>query len=279
MSQAKFSPNFGQRTYRGLTSTRFAQRWWVAMGALGLLIVSACASEVGGTAIAEPGAVPTSKTISSPTSATPSKSSSSSGSTSATAGTTQTTTSNSPTSEPTTESSDPQSSASDDGSGLPPEGSEGQTPPGAVLKLTDPATLRIEYFDTGIFTFTGFSIVQGTAEDWVKYGVDPATTVGLLPWVVRVTVKQEAGPLTFQYSSVESDIRIITDQGRELNYSTAYGSDDCKGDYYTDAYVLGDSYTTCTIYEGDDRAKVVKLEWNGSYDGPYYDNPVTWTVA
>ncbi|AZI58886.1 hypothetical protein EH165_12790 [Nakamurella antarctica] len=251
---------------------RSARRVWVAMTAVALLTASACGSEVSGNTSTEGGAT-SPGTISSPAAPTSQSPATESSSTDPSSSETP------PSDEPN--SGTPTSSPSDDGSGVPPKGGEGQTQPGATLSLTDTATLRSEFAgDAGIFTYTDFKIVQGTVEDWFELGVDSTSVVGLVPWYVTVTIKQEEGALAFAYANLESDIRPVTDLGEMVLNAGGYGERvGCLPAFYNDGYVLGDSYTTCSVWKVSETEKIAGLTWTGGYDGPYYENPVKWVVG
>lgn len=265
-------------------STRQQFSRWVAILGVGALALTACADPVSGRAVAQPGAASTQSaaapsTVARPSSSAPTTSSSSSSSKSSSSSSASSSSSSSTPPEENTATPPEETTAPGDTGAAAPTGDE--TPPGTTLALTDPATLPVTFIDdTGTFTFSDFKVVQGSVDDWAKLEVEPGTTAGLAPWYVSFTVTQISGKVTFEYSDFISEIRGVTDQGRDLDYSYAYGSSvGCESGYFRDGYAIGDSYTTCTVFQTDDRAKVVQLEFRGEYDGPYYDNPVVWTVG
>lgn len=265
-------------------STRQQFSRWVAIFGVGALALTACAEPVPGRAVAQPGANSTQSaadpsTVARPSSSAPTTSSSSSSSESSSRSSASSASSSTSPPAENTQTPPEETTAPEDTGAAAPTGDE--TPPGTTLALTDPATLPVTFIDdTGNFTFSDFKVVQGSTDDWAKLDVEPGTTAGLAPWYISFTVTQVSGPANFEYSDFITEIDGVTDQGRDLEYSYGYGSSvGCESGYFKDGYSVGDSYTTCTVFQTDDRAKVVQLEFRGEYDGPYYDNPVVWTVG
>ncbi len=269
-----------------MTTKRQQFSRWIAILGVGALALTACADPVSGRAVADPGVVSTDSqsdpsTVNKPdptpsTTSGPSSSESSSSSSSASSTSSSSSESEDP-QEPTDDPPEP-TDGEDEGSSPAPTGDE--TPPGTTLAITDSATMPLEYAgENGIFTFSDIKAVQGTAEDWKKLGAEEETA-GLSPWYVSFTVTQVGGDLKFEYSDFGFEIDGVTDQGRELEIAIVSGGEvGCESGYYKPGYALGDSYTTCAVWQTDDRAKLVQLEFRGDYDGPYYESPVVWTVS